>query len=499
MRAAWYQYGALRLGGVGKADGSRQEISVPKASKTFAGWRFAATLLLTAVGTAAMAAPAAGQAPTPNPDPLKTLLQNLIAPLAPILTQPSQPPGPANGGVSHQSGAGAVPQAAIPPNPEVRCGGTPAPLVFARTPGRTTQALVDAAGKQVGGAQTLQAVLPRIAPPFPVAGPASYRDDWGEPRSTPCPHLHQGNDIFAALGTPFVAPEGGVVTGYGFEGVGGNCVYFSGDDGYSFYGAHLDGFGPALRTGVRVTAGTILGYVGNTGDAAGGSPHLHFQLYPPGHAFGSPVDPKFWLDASLNQAIERAGGVVPGPGGTGLEGAVGVNVGALMSSVLTAGGHIITQPTVPVILLVVLVLGALAIAQTRTFKVAVELRRSRSAASVPVFLVSGSAYAAAEAPPPRRVGGRHERRSAAAAAPEKPAERKPSRISRAIRSTGATWTRFPATMSRLSAGSSRKAKRRGRPTEAGSLLALSAGAGGRKAAGSRFARGTAQYAVKRAN
>ena len=166
----------------------------------------------------------------------------------------------------------------------------------------------------------------------------------------------------------------------------------------------------------------------------------------------------------------------------------------------------------PVILLVVLVLGALAIAQTRTFKVAVELRRSRSAASVPVFLVSGSAYAAAEAPPPRRVGGRHERRSAAAAAPErdqpvwarppapeKPAERKPSRISRAIRSTGATWTRFPATMSRLSAGSSRKAKRRGRPTEAGSLLALSAGAGGRKAAGSRFARGTAQYAVKRAN
>src|SRR2546421_9962048 len=111
---------------------------MPKASKTFAGWRFAATLLLTAVGTATMAAPAAGQ--TPQPDPLKTLLQNLVAPLAPILTPPSQPPGPANGGMTHQSGAGAAPQSAIPPNPEVRCGGTPPPPGFPPAPGRTTRA-----------------------------------------------------------------------------------------------------------------------------------------------------------------------------------------------------------------------------------------------------------------------------------------------------------------------------------------------------------------------
>src|SRR4029077_7073236 len=250
----------------------------------------------------------------------------------------------------------------IPTQVEVHCGPAPAPLVFARTAPRTAVHLLAAAAKGTPPGAHGQATMMQVAAPFPLAGSASYRDDWGEPRTTPCPHLHQGNDIFANFGTPFVAPEGGVVARYGFESVGGNSAYFMGDDGYGLYGAHLQGFAPGLRIGSHVDAGTLLGFVGNTGDAAGGSPPRHFQLLPPGHAWSAPVDPKSWLDNALNAAITHAGGVVPVEG---LEGVPvppappGVNVARLMNSVLLAGGHIISQPPVPVVLFVLLVLGAL--------------------------------------------------------------------------------------------------------------------------------------------
>jgi len=336
--------------------------------------------------------------------------------------------------------------------------------VFARTAPRTTQPLLDAAAKVTPPGGSVQATMLRVAAPFPVAGSAAYRDDWGDPRSTPCPHLHQGNDIFASFGTPFVAPEAGVVARSGFESVGGNSVYFMGDDGYGIYGAHLQSFAPGLRIGAHVDAGTLLGFVGNTGDAASGSPHLHFQLYPPGNAWGAPVDPKSWLDSMLNTAIAHAGGVVPVEG---LEAplpqaAPGVNVGSLMNSVLLAGGHIISQPTVPVVLFVLLVLGALLIAQTRTFKVAAELRRSRSRAAVPTFLVGGTSGLVRQTRPSRR-----ERRKAGEAAaaladdrpvwarslpavPAEPAEKKPGWARRMLRALGDAWGRLPERLSRVS-------------------------------------------------
>ena len=251
---------------------------------------------------------------------------------------------------------------------------------------------------------------------------------------------------------------------YGFESVGGNSVYLMGDDGYGIYGAHLQGFAPGLKTGSHVNAGTLLGFVGNTGDAAGGTPHLHFQLYPPGHAWSTPVDPKSWLDNMLNTAIAHAGGVVPVEGLEGVlpQATPGVNVGSLMNSVLLAGGHIISQPTVPVVLFVLLVLGALFIAQTRTFKVAAELRRSRSRAAVPAFLVGGTSGLVRQAPASRR-----ERRRAAEAAavlvddrpvwarrlpaePAEPAEKKPGLASRMLRAMGDTWGRLPERLSRVS-------------------------------------------------
>jgi murein DD-endopeptidase MepM/ murein hydrolase activator NlpD len=356
-----------------------------RASKRLAPWGIAVSL---AAGiTVVLAAPASAQtAPSPAPNPLSQLLQPLLQPLAPPgssggsgagSAKPVPGPGPGNG-------ASAAAHAPLPTNIEAKCGPTPAPLVFNRTPGRTTQQLLVEAARDAPPGTTVQQELVKIAAPFPLAGPAHYQDDWGAARTTPCPHLHQGNDIFAPAGTPVVAPENGILVREDSEAVGGLSFYLAGDDGYSFYGAHMSGFAPGLYAGERVTKGTVLGYVGNTGDAAGGPTHLHFELFAPGKAWSAPEDPKFWLDNALNTAIVAAGGTPDfGPDSDLAQSApmaAQVNPGSFLSSVELAGGHIISQPTVPVLLLVVLVIGTLVVVQSRTFRVAAELRRSRSGA-----------------------------------------------------------------------------------------------------------------------
>ena len=120
----------------------------------------------------------------------------------------------------------------------------------------------------------------------PVQGPHAYSDDFGAPRTTTNPpHPHAGNDILAPKGTPIVAPFDGVATNAS-GGLGGNAVIVRGADGY-VYNAHLDSFG----TLGQVKAGTVVGYVGNSGDAIGGATHDHFEWHPaviPPHPWRSP-------------------------------------------------------------------------------------------------------------------------------------------------------------------------------------------------------------------
>jgi peptidoglycan LD-endopeptidase LytH len=115
----------------------------------------------------------------------------------------------------------------------------------------------------------------------PVRGALAFTNDWGQPRSEG--RTHKGTDVFAAHGTPAVAIVSGTVSDAS-GGLGGISVDLKGDDGVRYYYAHL----AAIALTGRVEAGEVLGAVGSTGNAAGGAPHLHFQLHPGG---GEPVNP----------------------------------------------------------------------------------------------------------------------------------------------------------------------------------------------------------------
>lgn len=116
----------------------------------------------------------------------------------------------------------------------------------------------------------------------PVQGPRSFTNDWGQPRSGG--RRHQGTDILAPRGTPVVASVSGTVRKHN-SSLGGLSYYLDGDDGTTYFGTHLNAYtGP---TG-RVSAGTVIGTVGNSGNASGGPTHLHFEIHPGG---GGPVNP----------------------------------------------------------------------------------------------------------------------------------------------------------------------------------------------------------------
>lgn len=116
----------------------------------------------------------------------------------------------------------------------------------------------------------------------PVQGPHSFTNDWHQPRSGG--RLHEGTDILAPRGTPVVANVSGTVSPHQ-SSLGGISYYLRGDDGHTYFGTHLDSLSGASG---RVSAGTVIGRVGNTGNARGGPTHLHFEIHPGG---GGPVNP----------------------------------------------------------------------------------------------------------------------------------------------------------------------------------------------------------------
>ena len=114
---------------------------------------------------------------------------------------------------------------------------------------------------------------------MPVQGvtKSQVADTWHVPREGD--RLYEGQDIFAKRGTPVLSATDGYIFRIGENKLGGQTVSVIGAGGRIYYYAHLDSYAPNMAAGDHVTTQTVLGYVGNTGNAAGGPTHLHFGVY----------------------------------------------------------------------------------------------------------------------------------------------------------------------------------------------------------------------------
>jgi Peptidase family M23 len=148
------------------------------------------------------------------------------------------------------------------------------------------------------------ATVPRLI--FPVVGPASYHDDFGEPRAQ---GTHLGIDILAARKAPAVAAEPGTVQFWTTSTTAGCMLYLRGKSSTVYQYIHLNNdlgkgndnrgkcipgvsYAPGLENGAAVSAGQTIGLVGDSGDANGLHPHLHFEVHPSGKVA---VDPFRYL------------------------------------------------------------------------------------------------------------------------------------------------------------------------------------------------------------
>jgi murein DD-endopeptidase MepM/ murein hydrolase activator NlpD len=91
---------------------------------------------------------------------------------------------------------------------------------------------------------------------------------------------HEATDILAPRGTPVLAADDGEIEKLFLSKPGGLTVYqFDPTGQYCYYYAHLDRYADGIREDMKVSRGDIIGYVGTTGNAPPGTPHLHFGIF----------------------------------------------------------------------------------------------------------------------------------------------------------------------------------------------------------------------------
>jgi hypothetical protein len=141
---------------------------------------------------------------------------------------------------------------------------------------------------------------------FPVVGPVTYTNDFGQARAG---GSHQGNDLMGAKRSPVVAVEEGTVEFWTTSANAGCMLYLKGVSGTMYEYIHLNNdlttgndnqgkcvagvsYAPGLVDGQHVYAGQHIGYLGDSGDANGIASHLHFEVHPKG---GNAVSPYPYL------------------------------------------------------------------------------------------------------------------------------------------------------------------------------------------------------------
>jgi murein DD-endopeptidase MepM/ murein hydrolase activator NlpD len=129
---------------------------------------------------------------------------------------------------------------------------------------------------------------------LPVEGlkAADLRDSFAESRVT---HTHEALDILAPRGTRVLAVDAGRVVKLFHSARGGLSVYqFDPTETFCYYYAHLDGYAPGLSEGASVSRGSVVGFVGTTGNAPRDTPHLHFTVFKLG------PDKRWWEGTPIN-------------------------------------------------------------------------------------------------------------------------------------------------------------------------------------------------------
>ena len=137
---------------------------------------------------------------------------------------------------------------------------------------------------------------------FPIQGQCYYGNTWGAARGGG--RTHEGVDIIAAEGKLLYAVVDGTITKQYWDQPGalaGNGLRVAQDDGTYFTYLHMSSFAPGISVGTKVTAGDVIGFVGNTGSSA--TPHLHFEIHPGG---GGAVNPYPYV-----KAIDDCGNTTP--------------------------------------------------------------------------------------------------------------------------------------------------------------------------------------------
>ncbi len=116
---------------------------------------------------------------------------------------------------------------------------------------------------------------------IPVVGvsPVALTDTFSQGRALGA-RRHDAIDIMAARGTEVRAAADGRIEKLFWSGDGGRTLYQRAFGGQLiYYYAHLDDYAPGIREGQGVRRGTLLGYVGSTGNADPSAPHLHFAVH----------------------------------------------------------------------------------------------------------------------------------------------------------------------------------------------------------------------------
>jgi hypothetical protein len=181
----------------------------------------------------------------------------------------------------------------------------------------TNETLTNYVNTVMGNIESVPIDLPRVAPQVamspngwvnPVAGPNEwspgsfmYRRTASQ-RAAGKTSVHEGMDIYAARGTPVLSPVAGSVVGAGYGDKGGHFVKIKGDDGNTYYFAHMADTAK-VANGARVRAGHHIGFVGNSGNARGTSPHLHFTMRA---SNGQLVNPSNYLNGATEPLPQAA-------------------------------------------------------------------------------------------------------------------------------------------------------------------------------------------------